>query len=70
MEVKVTGSAFIHLKWSSAAIRKSVIPAENLYSPFHIRGSPFNTVVLPGAADYPYSEILTLPGKEYRHAIA
>ncbi|TYZ62498.1 hypothetical protein PybrP1_008708 [[Pythium] brassicae (nom. inval.)] len=46
-----TGDARVHLYWSSASVAKEVIPASNLFSEQHIRGSPFENVpVLPAAS--------------------
>ena len=48
----------MQLHWTSKSIQKTLIPQDQLYYPTHISRSPFSTEVLPGAADYPHSEIL------------
>lgn len=48
---ELTDNARVHLYWSSASVAKEVIPASSLYSEQHIRGSPFESViVLPAAS--------------------
>ena len=57
-----TGKAHIRLEWSSNAIKRSLIPSDQLYYATHISGSPFSTEVVPGAADYPFSDLVDVPG--------
>jgi hypothetical protein len=53
--VELTGTASINWKYSSASIPKQVIPSNVLYSTRDIVGSPFETSVIPGGADYPFT---------------
>ena len=53
---QLTGPASVLLQWSSASVRKQVIPSSSLFYAIDIVGSPFPTRVVPGAADYPYSD--------------
>ena len=55
-----SGSAFIHIYWSSNSIGKETIPNDQLFYPSHISGSPFLTTIRPGAADYPHSTIVSV----------
>jgi len=52
------GLAYMRLYWTSKSIQKTLIPQDQLYYPTHISRSSFSTEVLPGAADYPHSDIL------------
>ena len=65
-----TGNAFILLQWSSNSIQKQVIPATNMYHATHISGSPFSTEIVPGAADYPFSDFVLIEGKTLTEAVA
>jgi len=64
------GPANIKLQWSSNTIPKQIIPKEQFFYPTHISGSPFSLSITPGAADYPYSDILSVRDKNYRIGIA
>ena len=56
MEYKeVTGPALVSLSWSSNSISRQVIPSSAFYRAEHIVGSPHEIIVVPGAADYPYT---------------
>ena len=48
----------MQLHWTSKSIQKTLIPQDQLYYPTHISRSSFSTEVLPGATDYPHSDIL------------
>ena len=50
-----TGTASVSLKYSSASVRKQIIPSSAFFSAQNIVGSPFSTAVIPGGADYPYT---------------
>lgn len=65
-----TGSASIRLEWSSNSIEKQVIPVDQLYFSTHISGSPFTTVIVPGAADYPFSTFIDSPSSDRSISIA
>ena len=52
---QLTGAANVVLQYSSASVRKQVIPASQLFYATDIVGSPFTTTIVPGAADYPYT---------------
>eukprot|EP00970_Alexandrium_tamarense_P002964 scaffold427_cov103-Alexandrium_tamarense.AAC.19 len=67
---EITVNANIQLRWSSRSIKKQVIPNAQLFYPSHIVGSPFLTTVSPGAADYPYSDFIEMPGLNRSEAIA
>jgi hypothetical protein len=51
--VEITGSASVLLEYSSNAIKRQIIPQENLNYSQNIANSPFNTTVIPGIADFP-----------------
>jgi PA14 domain./Fibronectin type III domain./Filamin/ABP280 repeat. len=57
------GAAHLSLQWSSKFIPKQNIPKDQLYFATHISGSPFHTEIIASASDYPYSDLLPLPGK-------
>ena len=65
-----TGNAFIRLQWSSNSIQKQVIPAAKMSHATHISGSPFPTEIVPGAADYPFSDFVFIEGKTLTEAVA
>eukprot|EP00804_Cyclotella_cryptica_P021433 CCRYP_005783-RA/>CCRYP_005783-RA protein AED:0.00 eAED:0.00 QI:831/1/1/1/1/1/3/2372/6166 len=67
---EITGEANIQLQWSSPSTKKQIIPPSQLYYTSHIVGSPFLTNVSPGAADYPYSGFIEVPGEDRSAAIA
>ena len=50
-----TGPAMVSLSWSSNSIVRQIIPSSVFYRAEHIVGSPHQIVVVPGAADYPYT---------------
>jgi len=52
---QLTGAAAISLMYSSASVRKQVVPATALFYTEDIVGSPFQTQVVPGSADFPYT---------------
>lgn len=52
---EVTGTASVSLMYSSASVRKQIIPSSAFFSTQDVVGSPFVTTVVPGAADYPYT---------------
>ena len=52
---QLTGSAAVSVMFSTPTIRKQVVPSSYFFSAQQIVGSPYNTVVVPGAADYPYT---------------
>lgn len=60
----------MQLFWGSRTVEKEIIPSDKFYFGSHIQGSPFFTNVLPGAADYPFSNFLDLPGVNRSIAIA
>jgi hypothetical protein len=53
---ELVGSAFITLHYSSASVRKQIIPSSRFFHATSIVGSPFNTTIVPGAADHPYTD--------------
>ncbi|CAM6003542.1 unnamed protein product, partial [Sphagnum balticum] len=53
--VELTGAASVSLKLQSATFKKQIAPSSLLYSGQQIVGSPYNTQVIVGAADYPYT---------------
>jgi uncharacterized protein YpmB len=53
---QLTGAASVSLQWSSASVRKQIIPSTYLFYATDIVGSPFSTTIVPGAADYPYTD--------------
>lgn len=55
---EITGNAHIQLHWSTRSIGKQVFPSSQFYYTSHIVGSPFLTIISPGAADYPYSTFI------------
>lgn len=65
-----TGPAHFVLQWSSSSVKKATIPKEQLYFASHIFGSPFRTSIIPGAADYPHSDLLSAPGFELNKTLA
>ena len=67
---KSVGSARISVEWSSNSIPRTSIPSDQLYHASHISGSPFRTEVVPGAADYPFSDLIDGPGNDRTVAIA
>jgi hypothetical protein len=67
---ELTGDAQVQLQWSSPSIRKQVIPSSQLLYSSHIVGSPFRTTISPGAADYPHSDFIQMPGENRSQAIA
>ncbi len=67
---EITGDARLLLEWSSRSLQKQVINPSQLYHPSHIVGSPFQTSVISGAADYPYSEIIEVAGRNLTLATA
>ena len=67
---ELTGDAQVHLHWSSPSIRKQIVPSSQLFYPSHIVGSPFLTTISPGAADYPHSDFIEMPGENRSLAIA
>ncbi|KAL3774885.1 hypothetical protein ACHAW5_007303 [Stephanodiscus triporus] len=67
---ELTGDAHVQLEWSSRSLRKQVIPPSQLFFPSHIIGSPFQTTVSPGAADYPHSGFLDTVGQNRSVAVA
>ena len=71
MEYKeLTGDAHVRLEWTSRSLRKQVIPPSQLFYPSHIVGSPYQTTVSPGAADYPHSGFIDIAGQNRSVAIA
>jgi len=54
--VELTGAASISLSYSSISVKKQIIPSSKLFYPMDIIGSPFPTTIIPGAADYPYTD--------------
>lgn len=52
---QLTGAASISLSWSSSSMNKVIIPSSSLFYSTDIVGSPYTTLVVPGAADYPYT---------------
>ena len=67
---ELTGDAQVHLQWSSPSIRKQTIPPIQLFYSSHIVGSPFRTAISPGAADYPHSDFIDMPGQNRSQTIA
>ena len=67
---ELTGDAQVQLQWSSPSIRKQVIPPSHFFYSSHIVGSPFRTTISPGAADYPHSDFIDMPGENRSQAIA
>merc|ERR1711871_1578225 len=53
---ELTGSASVRLSYSSVTLKKQTIPSSKLFYVEPIIGSPFNTAVVPGAAEYPYTD--------------
>ena len=53
--IENTGPASVRLFWSSQSTPREIIPTDRLYRAEHIVGSPFATIVVPGASDYPFS---------------
>ena len=67
---ELTGDAQVQLQWGSPSIRKQLIPPSQLFYSSHIVGSPFLTTISPGAADYPHSDFIDMPGENRSQAIA
>jgi hypothetical protein len=65
-----TGPAHFILQWSSKSLSKETIPQELLFNAMHIEGSPFENEMVPGAADYPHSDLLPIPGTSYNVTVA
>ena len=65
-----TGTAHFRFKWSSSTLKRSLVPADVLYYVTHIHGSPFETVIVPGAADYPFSDLKPYPGFDRTRVVA
>lgn len=53
---QLTGAASVTLMWSSASVRKQIIPSSALFHSTDIKGSPYTTTVVPGAADFPFTD--------------
>ena len=53
--VELTGSASIQMSYSSSSITKQIVPSSALFYAMQIVGSPYNLLVVPGAADYPFT---------------
>merc|ERR1711871_1689662 len=53
---ELTGSASVRLSYSSMTLKKQTIPSSKLFYVEPIIGSPFDTAVVPGAAEYPYTD--------------
>ena len=53
---ELTGAASIALSYSSPTIKKQIIPSSIFFHTTDISGSPFVTSVVPGAAEYPYTD--------------
>ena len=53
--VELTGSANMQMSYSSSSITKQVVPSTALFYAMQIVGSPYNVLVVPGAADYPFT---------------
>ncbi|KAF1329079.1 hypothetical protein FI667_g6141, partial [Globisporangium splendens] len=68
----LVGNARVHLSWSSASFVKEIIPASNLFSVQHIRGSPFYSVIIlptPAANDVTtviQGAMASIAGETYR----
>lgn len=55
----LAGNAEVHLYWSSSSFAKEIIPAANLFSAQHIRGSPFQDVtILPAETANVYTSVV------------
>ena len=67
---ELTGDAYVRLEWSSRSLRKQIIPPSQLFYPSHIVGSPFQTTVSPGAADYPHSTFIDTVDQNRSEAVA
>lgn len=53
--VELTGSASVQMSYSSSSITKQTIPPSVLFYAMPIVGSPYSVMVVPGAADYPFT---------------
>jgi hypothetical protein len=54
--VELTGAASLQLSYSSLSVKKQIVPSSVLFHATHVVGSPTETLVVPGAADYPYTD--------------
>ena len=53
---ELTGSARVIFSYGSTSVKKQVVPSANLYNSLDVVGSPFSTVIVPGAAEYPFTD--------------
>ena len=60
----------MNIEWSSNSLGRMLIPSDQLYHASHIIESPFTLDLVPGAADYPYSEYFDNPKTDRFTAIA